>query len=285
MTSETNIKRMVLALPADGASDTALDVAITLARSLRLELVALLLEDESSFLAVANPNAIEVVDGSQTVRPLDTVRLEHDYGLFRRRVERRLKAVADRAEMALACESVRGPIGRTLLDDLGETDLLAVFDPPSVLARAFGALPNLAKELGAAKRVLAVPAEPTARGGKIVLLAGERADPSSEVFARTLARLENAVLEIWKSGIVAEEAGAAAPVEDVIRSTRDLETDRAMRRRLAQECRLLIVDPRARESIDFEKVIRLSRHARTPILTLSAAPSQPREGAAPLDVT
>lgn len=268
MTQETGLKRMLLALPADGASELALDAAVVLARSLKLDIVALLLEDEGGYHAVAYPSAVEFVDVTQERRPTDATRLARDYDLSLRRSERRLRDVAARANMSISCIRVRGRLDRAALADLGQADLLAVFDPPSVLARAFGALSALGREIGTPERVLAVPATPTARRGKVVVLAGRDRAPATMAFAATLARLQDAQLEMWTSDEGSDGAAEAGPPGVVVRSAADLEREGGLRRRLAREARLLIVDPRAGQSFDLAKVIHLARRAHTPILAL-----------------
>lgn len=255
--ASTGLRRLVLALPPSAASDESLRSALALASSLQLELLALLIEDERAFGAVSHGAGAEYRWEISTPRALDISALETEFGLWARRLERRIATEASAARLAFAVERVRGGLAAQLIGRLNREDLLAVLEPSGAFDRAFGAQAALAACAEGVCAALTVPARPLGESGVIVVLDTGRALDRARALAEALALATGAPVEMWGEE-ASDLAGAVA--------LSSLGDEMALRRRLKDRVRLLIAPAHGPVSAGAARVLALAAKTGTPVL-------------------
>ncbi len=271
MTEQTGLRRLVLALPPTAASEESLRSALAIAASLQLELLALLIEDERAFGAVGYGFGDEYSANFATPRTKDLPDLETEFGLWARRLERRIAAAAAGARLAFAVERVRGGVAARLTERLGREDVLAVLEPTGALDRAFGAQSALSACAEGICAALTVPARPFGETGAIVVLDAGGPRDAAELLARAIAAATGARVEIWsnRNSGLAEDVPFAALGDEL-----------ALRRRLRDSVRLLVAPADGAMTPQAAGVLAMAARTGTPVLRLDAGDAPGRKPAA-----
>lgn len=268
------VRRFVLALPPSAASDASLRSALSIAQSLHLEMIALLLEDERVFGVAARGVATEFATGLTAPRRMDLPTLEADFGRWARRIERRLAAAAGATRQPIRIERVRGAAAGALAARLGRADLLAVLEPSGALDRALGLQASMMASARGVCAALSVPARPIGETGAIVVLGDGATAPEAVALGEALAAATGAPLELWSGGAApAREAGAreiGGRDDPRRRALAALGGDDALRRRLKTAVRLIIAPGDAMTRPGAARVLALA--ARTGTLAITLAP-------------
>lgn len=246
MTRGAVVRRIVLALPPDAGAASEMRSAVELARLLGAEVVALLIEDERGFRAVAHGFASEIGSGGPAARAVDPARLEGDYARLARRAERRLSDLAGAAHVRMRFERVRGLIEKEVAARLEKDDFLALFAPPRAIDRVFGPhamLAKLAADLGGA---LDMPTRASTPAGAVVVIAADAADRAPIALGEAVAGAAGARLVVRFEGAGGESLG----------------------RLLTTDARLLVLSARLADRDWAEALRRCAIRAETPVLTL-----------------
>lgn len=120
------VRRVLVAVDASPHSLAALRAAVDLASALRLELLALFVEDLRLLHATELPFAREVATFSGAAHPLDLAQTERRLRDLARRVEAQVAATAAAAAVPWTFQVRRGKVVAEILADAGPGDVLSL---------------------------------------------------------------------------------------------------------------------------------------------------------------
>lgn len=251
-------RRLVLALSPDGASDQSLEAAARLAGLMRIDVLALCVEDERAYAAVSHVFTNEAVFGRPVLRAVDVNQLARDYRVFARRTERKLKSLTRGSGVRLHVESRRGEKDRVLATVLRDDDILATFEPAWL---AISQKTEIAYD-DVARTTFAIPTKMTAAEGVIAVVG----DGEAAALARRLAGETGARIEKWEW----DDAMDAPPTSTFRRDLRALDDPAIARRVLRDLVRLVIIGQDALNDDRIPTLRRLAAEHRTPVLALTS---------------
>lgn len=207
------IQRIVVALAAPRET-AAMTTAVDLARTMRLELVGLFVEQVELIALATFPFAREVGFPFPGHRPLDVALMERGLRVQARHAERTLAALLAGAPVRWTFDVVRGRLDASLLAVAGEADL-AVVTPPFSGGAGPAALLRAMHAFRAATAPLLLVGEQVQRRASIAIVPPPESDPAAltDVVAALLPRYGHDVLfvEVGSSGpaLAAMRADAA----------------------------------------------------------------------------
>lgn len=262
-------RRLVLALPPDGASREGLRAAAGMADLIGAELLALFLEDERLLSAAAYVFPTGSAPGGAPPRMIEAARLEQELRRAALRMERRLRELTARARFAARFERLRGPMETALAERLEPLDVLVLFEPAEAGARVFGGHAAIITAASRERSVLSLPWRPAeAREGVVAVATPDPAHAASLIaLAARIAGQAGARLEVWTPGgrpPAADGPGAAA----TLRNLDAPQAGREIRALLAGRTRLLLLDAAPHPALDALRA--LARRTGTPILSVPA---------------
>lgn len=117
-------RRILVALDASPASLAALDLAADLAARYQAELLGIYVEDINLLRLAEIPFSREIGHFSGISHEIDSRKIERELQTQARRVERRLSAIAQKANLRWSFQKMRGVIHGELLDAAQDTDLI-----------------------------------------------------------------------------------------------------------------------------------------------------------------
>lgn len=188
-------RRLVLGLQYNCIEPSALHVAADLARSLDLEMLAILFEDRSIIDAASLPFARELRLPTHDWHPADRRRLALDLQVAADRVHRQLAHEMLTAGIDCRFEVRTGDPATAILDLIGLHDIVAVTEPGDAMGclnTATGRMREAA--LASAASVLLLPSHPIPSGGPVIALVAGAADPTLSLAASIAARSARGLL-------------------------------------------------------------------------------------------
>ena len=182
-------RRLVLGLQYNHIEPSALRVAGDLARSLDLEMLAVLVEDRSIIDAASLPFAREFRLPTHDWHPADRRRLALDLQVAADRIHRQLAHEILATGIDCRFEVKTGDPATTILAFIGLHDIVAVMEPGDALGR-LNTITERMREAALASEasVLLLPGHPIPAGGPVIALVAGATDPALSLAASIAAR-------------------------------------------------------------------------------------------------